>query len=59
LTPALIASSDRAGEHFVMVGVLALLAVVVGLIYGLVRLVGKRRVARTQPDDEASGGAGP
>jgi hypothetical protein len=43
LTHALIASIDRAGDHIVVVGALALVAAVVGLVYGLVQLAARRR----------------
>jgi hypothetical protein len=43
LTQALLASIDRAGDHAVVVGVLALVAVVAGLLYWLVQLVARRR----------------
>lgn len=49
-----IASIDRAGDHAVVLGVMALIAAVGGLGYGLVRLVGRRRAGRTR-SDRASG----
>ncbi len=59
MTQTLIASIDRAGDHVVVVGVLAVVAAVVGLVYGLVRLVGKRRADRPQPDRDSGGARGP
>ena len=49
-----IASIDRAGDHAVVLGVLVAVAAVAGLIYGLVRLVGKSRAGRTR-SERASG----
>jgi flagellar biogenesis protein FliO len=50
-----MASIDRAGDHAaVVLGVLAVIAAVVGLVYLLVRLVGKSRAGRTH-SDRASG----
>ena len=45
-----MASIDRAGDHAVVLGVLAVIAAVVGLVYLLVRLVGKSRAGRTHSD---------
>jgi len=59
LTQALIASIDRAGDHVVVVGVLALVAAVVGLVYGLAQLVGKRRTDRAHFGDRSGRGPGP
>ncbi len=54
-----IANVDRAGGHIVIVGVLVVVAAVGGMIYGLVRLVGKNRAARTRSDHGADGVQGP
>jgi hypothetical protein len=54
LTHTVIASIDRAGDHVVVVGVLAVVAALAALVYGLVQLVGKSRVGRSQPDDDSA-----
>ena len=55
MQPELVmASIDRAGDHAVVLGVLAVIAAVLGLGYLLVRLVGKSRAARAR-SDRASG----
>ena len=55
MDPELVISSiDRAGDHAVVLGVVAVIAAVVGLIYALVRLVGKSRAGRTR-SERASG----
>ena len=55
MDPELVVSSiDRAGDHAVVLGVVAVIAAVVGLIYALVRLVGKSRAGRTR-SERASG----
>jgi hypothetical protein len=41
-----LASIDRAGDHAVVLGVVALIAVIGGLLYGLVNLVGRARARR-------------
>ena len=43
-----IASIERAGDHAAIMGVLVGVAVVGGLIYGLVRLAGRARASRTR-----------
>jgi hypothetical protein len=45
-----VASIDRAGDHAVVLGVVAVIAVIGGLLYGLVNLVGKARARRTRSD---------
>jgi hypothetical protein len=59
LTQTLIASIERAGDHVVVVGVLALVAAVAAIVYWLVQLVSKRRVGRPHPDDESGGARRP
>jgi hypothetical protein len=49
-----IASIDRAGDHAAILGVIAVIAAVGGLVYGLVRLAGKNRAGRAR-SDRASG----
>ena len=46
---ALIASIDRAGDHAVVVGMLAMIALVGGLVYRLFQLM-KRRAGRSRSD---------
>jgi hypothetical protein len=58
LTQTLIASIERAGDHVAVVGALALVAAVVGLVYVLVQVAGRRRADRTESSDR-SGGAWP
>jgi hypothetical protein len=43
-----IANIDRAGDHAAVLGVLVLVAAIGGMVYGLVRLAGKSRAARTR-----------
>lgn len=50
---------SRAADHAIVVGVVAVLAVVGGLIYSVVRLVGKSRAARTRSDHGPEGARGP
>jgi hypothetical protein len=57
MSHALVIASDhagdhlsRAGDHAVVIGVALLIAVVAGLIYGLIRVVGKSRAGRTPSD---------
>ena len=55
-----LADISRAGDHVMVFGVLALIAAVGGLAYGLIRLVGKRRAGRAAseraaPNDRAPG----
>ena len=45
-----IADVNRAGDHLLIVGALIVIAAVGGLVYGLVRLVGRRRASRTPSD---------
>jgi hypothetical protein len=59
VTHTLIASIDRAGDHVFVVGGLAVIAVVAGLVYGLVQLVGKRRAGRTRTHRSPEGAEGP
>jgi hypothetical protein len=59
VTQTLVASLGRDGVHLVVVGVLALVAAVVGVAYGLVRRGGNGRVGRPPSDDEAGGARGP
>jgi len=49
MTSALvIASIDRAGDHAVVIAIVALIAAVGGLVYGLIHLVAKGRADRTR-----------
>lgn len=48
---------SRAADH--VLGVVALIAVGGGLVYGLVRLVGKSRAARRRSDRGPEGARGP
>ena len=50
---------SRAADHAIVVGVVALIAVVGGLVYGLVRLVGKSRTDRRRSDRGPEGARGP
>lgn len=45
-----IASIDRAGGHIYIVGALVAVATLGGLVYALVRWVGKSRAGRTRSD---------
>jgi hypothetical protein len=45
-----IASIDRAGDHAAVMGVVVAVAVVGGLLYGLVRLAARGRAARAGRD---------
>jgi hypothetical protein len=45
-----LADIERAGDHVVVFGVLVVIAAIGGLVYGLVRLAGKRRATRTRSD---------
>lgn len=53
-----IAAADRAGDHATLLGIVVLIAAVGGLIYGLVRLVGKRRAGRKRSDRDPEGPRG-
>jgi flagellar biogenesis protein FliO len=44
------ASIDRAGDHAAALGLFFLIAIIGGLIWGLVRLVGKSRAGRRGPE---------
>jgi hypothetical protein len=46
-----IAGIERAGDHAGVLGVLLLAVAIGGLVYGLVRLVAKSRVARARKSD--------
>jgi hypothetical protein len=59
LSEALLASIDRAGDHAVVVGVLALVAILGGLVYWLVLLVGRRRAGGTRSGDGSQSARGP
>jgi hypothetical protein len=48
-----LANIERAGDHVVVLGVLVVVTAIGGLVYGLVRLAGKRRAARTRSDRAA------
>lgn len=48
----LIASADRAGDHIVVVGSLAVAVAVAALVFGVARLV-KRRFGQTHAADGA------
>jgi hypothetical protein len=50
---------SRAGDHAIVLGVVALIAVVGGLVYGVVRLVGKRRAGRRRSGRGPEGARGP
>ena len=50
---------SRAADHAIVVGVVALTAVVGGLIYGVARLIGKSRAGRRRPDHGREGIRGP
>lgn len=50
---------SRAADHAVLIGVALLIALVGGLVYGLVRLVGKSRAGRTRSDRGHEGARGP
>jgi hypothetical protein len=41
-----IANLDRAGDHAAALGMLVGVALVAGVVYGLIRLVGKSRAGR-------------
>ena len=53
MTQTLIASIERAGDHVAVVGALALVAAVVGLVYALVQLAARRRTDRTESGDRS------
>lgn len=55
----LLASIDRAGDHAVVVGGLAVAAALGGLVYWLVQLADKRRAGRTPRGDGSDSAAGP
>jgi hypothetical protein len=57
MTHGLVIASNHAGDHLsraadhaVVIGVALLIAAVGGLIYWLVRVVGRSRAGRTRPD---------
>lgn len=46
-----IASIDRAADHAEALGIVVLITAVGGLVYGLVRLMGKSRAGRAHSDN--------
>jgi hypothetical protein len=58
-TLVLFASLDRAGGHAAVVGLLVLIVVVAGLVYGLFQLVSRRRAGRTRSNRAAGSAEGP
>jgi hypothetical protein len=50
---------SRAADHAVVIGVALLIALVGGLVYGVVRLVAKSRAGRTHSDRGPEGAPGP
>jgi uncharacterized integral membrane protein len=48
MTDIVLANIDRAGDHAVVLGVVALIAAIGGLLFGLVRLVGRARERRAR-----------
>jgi hypothetical protein len=45
-----LANIDRAGDHAIVLAVLAGIAAVGGLVFGLIRLVGRSRARRTSSE---------
>jgi hypothetical protein len=50
---------SRAADHAAVIGIVALVALVAGLVYGLARLVAKSRAGRARSDRGPEGVRGP